>query len=84
VNPAPAFNSARAFDQTTGIMQRNIFSQAEDSDDYATNLDLTGKFNLGFTKHNVLLGFDFYRSFETYSIQGLWITPAPRTSYQYF
>ncbi len=77
VNPAPAFNAAAAFDQTTGIMQRNIFSQAEDSTDYATNLDLTGKFDLGFTKHNVLLGFDFYRSFETYGIQGLWITPNP-------
>ncbi len=84
VNPAPAFSAADAFDQTTGLMQRNIFSQAEDSDDYATNLDLTGKFNLGFTKHNVLLGFDFYRSFETYGIQGLWITPNPALAINIF
>jgi iron complex outermembrane receptor protein len=62
VNPTSAFDPVTALDQATGIMQRNVFGQEHDGESYATNLDLTGRFNLGFSKHEVLLGFDFYRS----------------------
>lgn len=73
INPTPAFDPASALNPITGIMQRNVFGQEHDGESYATNLDLTGKFNLGFSKHNVLLGFDFYRSTQTYGTRGFWI-----------
>jgi iron complex outermembrane receptor protein len=77
VTPTPAFNPARALDQDTGIMQRNVSYEENNNEKYATNLDLTGKFNLGFSKHEVLLGFDFYRSFYTYGLKGFYNTPDP-------
>lgn len=77
VNPAPAFDAAGALDQTTGIMQRNVFYEEDIADKYATNLDLTGKFNLGSTRHDVLVGFDFYRAFHDYGTMGFWVTPDP-------
>lgn len=76
VNPAPAFD-ASALDQTTGILQRNVFNNVNNDEAYATNLDLTGRFNLGFSKHDVLLGFDFYRAIENYRIKGYYDTPNP-------
>ncbi|WKJ90292.1 TonB-dependent receptor [Methylomonas montana] len=72
VNPAPAFNAAAALNQTTGLMQRNIFQQTSEQEHYATNLDLTGKFRTGDLKHDVLLGFDYYRSFDSYGGNGKW------------
>lgn len=75
VNPSPAFGDALRPDNRT--LDRNIFSQTDDVESYATNLDLTGKFNLGRTKHNVLLGFDYLRSFTTYHTQGDWQNPDP-------
>jgi len=77
VNPAPVFNPAGALNQTTGEMQRNAFHEENYNEKYATNIDLTGKFNLGFSKHEVLLGFDFYRSFHHYGIKGFYNTPDP-------
>ncbi len=58
-------------------MQRNIFNEVNGGEAYATNLDLTGRFNLGFSEHEVLLGFDFNRATETYDVKGLWVTPNP-------
>lgn len=75
VNPAPAFNAASAFDPTTGMMQRNIFNEINEGEAYSTNLDVTGKFELGFSKHEVLMGFDFNRAIETYDVKGLWVNP---------
>ncbi|MDO9214657.1 MAG: TonB-dependent receptor [Methylococcales bacterium] len=77
VNPAPAFDPAGALDQTTGIMQRNVFREEDSAQKYTTNIDLTGKFNLGFTKHDVLLGFDFYRAFHDYGTTGFWNAADP-------
>ncbi|MGZ8236805.1 MAG: TonB-dependent siderophore receptor [Methylobacter sp.] len=77
VTPAPAFNPARALNQATGIMQRNIFRQRSEREYYATNLDITGKFDIGKTKHEVLGGFDFYRSFNNYGVDGQWIASNP-------
>ncbi|MEQ1635734.1 MAG: TonB-dependent siderophore receptor [Methylococcales bacterium] len=74
VNPAPAFNAAQAFNQATGLMQRNIFSQESSQEHYAMNLDLTGKFEFGKTKHDLLFGFDFYRTFNEYGANGIWKT----------
>jgi len=77
VTPTPAFNPGAALDQTTGIMQRNVSYEEDYGDKYATNLDMTGKFDLGFSKHEVLLGFDFYRSFHNYGLKGFYNTPDP-------
>jgi iron complex outermembrane receptor protein len=77
VNPVPAFDPASALDQNTGILKRNAFYQEDYGEKYATNLDLTGKFDLGFSKHEVLMGFDFYRSFHHYGTKGFWNTPNP-------
>ncbi|MGZ4968246.1 MAG: TonB-dependent siderophore receptor [Methylobacter sp.] len=77
VNPAPAFNAALALNQSTGLLQRNIFRQFTDQDQYATNLDITGKFDIGKTKHEVLAGFDFYRIFNNYGTDGQWVASNP-------
>ncbi len=77
INPTPAFDPASALNPMTGIMQRNAYGQEHDGENYATNLDLTGKFNLGISKHDVLLGFDFYRSTQTYGGKGFWNTINP-------
>lgn len=77
VNPAPAFNAAQAFNQATGLMKRNIFSQETSQEHYAMNLDLTGKFEFGKTKHDLLFGFDFYRTMNEYGVNGIWKTANP-------
>ncbi|NOU45319.1 MAG: TonB-dependent siderophore receptor [Methyloglobulus sp.] len=73
VNPAPAFDATGAFDPKTGMMQRNIFNEINEGEAYSTNLDVTGKFDIGFSKHEVLMGFDFNRAIETYDVKGLWV-----------
>ena len=79
VNPAPTFgNDPTAADYallTDGTMKRNIFGQETDSENYATNLDLTGKFNLGFSKHDVLVGFDYFKSTQRYFYYGEYEVP---------
>lgn len=77
VNPAPAFNAALALNQATGIMQRNIFQQQSHQQVYSANLDLTGKLEFGNTKHNLLLGIDYYRSHNLYGSDGQWVVPNP-------
>jgi iron complex outermembrane recepter protein len=70
--PAPSFDPS-AFNQATGFMQRNIFGNENDGEEYATNLDLTGKFDLGFSKHDILVGFDYYRAFQKYGNKGFYL-----------
>lgn len=77
VNPAPAFNAAQSFNELTGLMKRNIFSQASEQEHYAMNLDLTGKFEFGRTKHDLLFGFDYYRTHNKYQVNGIWRTANP-------
>lgn len=77
VNPAPAFDPGLALNQATGILQRNIFRQTSEQEHYATNLDVTGKFTISETKHNVLFGFDFYRTFNRYGTSGQWVDANP-------
>lgn len=84
VNPAPAFDPATAFNQTTGLMQRNIFNEINEGEAYSTNLDVTGKFDLGFSKHEVLMGFDFNRAIETYDVKGLWVNANPALAINIF
>ncbi len=59
VYPVAAFNAAVTLGPD-GILQRNIFGQTSVFETYNTNLDLTGKFQLGFSKHEILVGFDYY------------------------
>ncbi|PPD05063.1 MAG: TonB-dependent siderophore receptor [Methylobacter sp.] len=75
LNPAPAFGNG--LNEVTGILQRNVFSQRYDSEAYTTNLDLTGKFAIAQTQHEILLGFDYLRSFTNYNIQGFFDTANP-------
>ncbi|OAI11238.1 ligand-gated channel [Methylomonas koyamae] len=77
VNPGPAFNAAAALNQTTGLMQRNIFRQITEQEHYAANLDVTGKFQTGELKHDLLVGFDFYRTFNKYGGDGRWKSANP-------
>lgn len=82
VNPAPAFGNA--LNENTGIMDRNIFFQEGSTEAYTTNLDLTGKFRLWETRHEVLVGFDFTRGFSEYHTQGNWIDPNPALAIDIF
>jgi iron complex outermembrane receptor protein len=60
-----------------GILRRNIFGQTTEGESFATNLDLTGKFRLGFSNHDVLAGFDYYHAMNTYVTSGEYILPNP-------
>ncbi|HRN81821.1 TonB-dependent siderophore receptor [Nitrosomonas europaea] len=82
VNPAPAFGNA--LNENTGIMDRNIFIQESSTDAYTTNLDLTGKFQLGQTRHEILAGFDFTRGVSEYHSRGDWINPNPALAIDIF
>ena len=84
VNPAPAFNAAQAFNETTGIMQRNIFQQRSEQEVYSTNLDLTGKLDIAGTRHDLLVGVDYYRSHNLYGSDGQWVTPNPALAIDIF
>lgn len=74
-NPAPAFGTALRADNRT--LDRNIFSQTDSAESYTTNLDLTGKFQLGFSKHETLVGFDYTETYTSYKTSGLWDTANP-------
>lgn len=77
VTPTPAFDLMAALNPATGIMQRNVSYEEDSAEKYATNFDITGKIDVGFSKHDVLLGFDFYRSFHNYGLKGFYNTPDP-------
>lgn len=84
VNPAPAFNAAQALNEATGIMQRNIFQQRSEQKVYSTNLDLTGKLDIAGTRHDLLVGVDYYRSHNLYGSDGQWVTPNPALAIDIF
>jgi iron complex outermembrane receptor protein len=77
LNPAPAFNANLSFNPNTGILRRNVFFQESDAETYATNLDVTGRFRIGPSKHEILVGFDYLRSFTEYRTRGFFGTPNP-------
>ena len=74
-NPAPTFGPAEDALLANGIMKRNIFGDTTENELYTTNLDLTGKFQLGFSKHQVLVGFDYYTTTQKYHYFGEYETP---------
>jgi iron complex outermembrane recepter protein len=76
-NPAPAFGPSEEALLPDGTLRRNIFGQESDNESYAANLDVTGKFDLGFSKHNVLVGFDLFKSKQHYHYFGQYIAPNP-------
>ena len=55
---------------SSGILHRNIVAQSSANAVYNTNLDLTGSFEFEFSKHEVLVGFDYYQSTVEYSLFG--------------
>lgn len=75
LSPAPAFGGALRADNRT--LDRTVYQNETDAEAYSTNLDLTGKFKLGETQHNTLLGVDYTRAFTSYHVQGDWATPIP-------
>jgi iron complex outermembrane receptor protein len=77
VNPAPSFGPSEEALLSNGILRRNVFGQKAYSENYATNLDLTGKFQLGFSKHQVLVGFDYFKSTNKYHYFGEFNDPNP-------
>lgn len=75
VNPAPTFGPAEDALLANGVMKRNIFGDTTANELYTTNLDLTGKFQLGFSRHDVLVGFDYYTTTQKYRYFGEYETP---------
>jgi iron complex outermembrane recepter protein len=77
VKPANAFTVEQFFDPSKGNRSyaRNIFSQTSDNETYTTNLDLTGKFDLGGVSHQTLVGFDYLRALGTYEFYGNYMDP---------
>lgn len=69
-NPAPAFGPAEDALLPDGTLKRNIFGQTADTEVYTTNLDLTGKFRLGLSQHDTLVGFDFFQASMNYHYFG--------------
>ncbi|MDD5579554.1 MAG: TonB-dependent siderophore receptor [Methylobacter sp.] len=70
INPAPAFGPSEDALLPDGTLRRNIFGQKTDNENYATNLDLTGKFKLGISRHEVLVGFDYFKATQKYPYFG--------------
>jgi len=66
VNPTPTFGPREAALLPDGTLKRNIFGQTNVNETYAMNLDLTGKFQLGFSRHETLIGFDYFQSTQKY------------------
>jgi len=58
-----------------GIVKRNIFGHDNELESYSTNLDLTGKFRLGFSEHDILVGFDYFQSTQKYHSFGEYAFP---------
>jgi len=65
-------------------LHRNVFAQSSEQESYATNLDVLGKFNIGQTKHNVLMGFDYLRSNTNYTLSGQFFFHDPRMDIDIF
>lgn len=66
------------------ILQRNVFAQSSDQATYTTNLDLLGKFAIGSTQHDILLGFDYLNSHTDYTLSGQFFFPNPRLNIDIF
>lgn len=82
VTPAPSFGDALQADGRT--LNRNIFGQTSYTQNFATNLDLVGKFTLAGTRHRVLFGFDYTRTTTDYTIFGNVDTPNPALAIDLF
>ena len=82
VTPAPSFGEALQADGRT--LNRNIFGQTSYTQNFATNLDLIGKFTLAGTHHKVLLGFDYTRTATDYTVFGNFDTPNPALAIDLF
>lgn len=65
-----AYFDASALRPDNRTLDRTLFYQAADRQTYATNLDLTGNFELAGTRHKTLIGFDYLRQNETYTAFG--------------
>lgn len=76
-------NSAYAL-QPNGDLHRNVFKQFDNGDLYTTNLDLTGKFDLGFSHHETLFGFDFMTAKQKYGSNGLFTVFDPNLTINIF
>lgn len=74
-----AFFDASALRPHNGsyALDRTLFYQVAHQDAYGTNLDLTGKFDFGGTKHETLFGFDYYHMRESYNAVGDFSTADP-------
>ncbi len=75
INPAPAFGPSEDALLPDGTLKRNIFGQKSDNQNYAMNLDLTGKLKLGFSQHETLVGFDYFKSSQKYHYFGEYNIP---------
>lgn len=65
-------------------LDRNIFGQRSESENYSTNLDLVGNLNLGSTEHRVILGVDYLQGRTHYSLGGNWRDADPTLAIDIF
>jgi iron complex outermembrane receptor protein len=83
LNPAPSFIPT-ALEADNRTLDRNAFFEGSNQDIAGANLDLTGKFAVGSTRHNALVGFDYLHSTTDYWITGDYLNPDPRLAIDIF
>ncbi|MEQ1635722.1 MAG: TonB-dependent receptor [Methylococcales bacterium] len=79
-----AFINPIGFQADGRTLDRSVFAQVTDVETYQTNLDLTGNFDIGSTKHQTLVGFDYLQESQDYAIFGEFINPNPDLAYDIF
>lgn len=73
--PAPAFDAAAL--HADGTLDRNLFYQNVDQEDWTFNLELYGKFYTGAVKHELLTGYERYKWDWRYDTRGDYINGDP-------
>lgn len=83
LNPAPAFDPA-ALRPDNRTLDRNLFFQAIDQEDWTWNIELYGKFSTGAIKHELMAGFERYKWDWAYDIRGDYETGDPALAIDIF
>lgn len=84
INPAPCCGNADALQADGRTLNRNIYGQVTETYNYATNLDLLGHIKLGFTEHQILVGFAYLRGRTHYVASGDFLNPNPALAIDIF
>lgn len=83
VVPAPAFDPT-ALRPDNRTLDRNLFFQSVDQEDWTWNIELYGKFNTGPIKHELMGGYERYKWDWAYDIRGDFETGDPALAIDIF